>query len=330
MSATLNADEINALMSAIQEGRVGTPEPQRNHRQTVVAYDLTSQERVIRGQMPTLDALSEQVAQAFAMGLSGRTRLPLRGTASAATLLRFADFNAMLAPPATVALLSLGQGMGQALLVLEPGLADALLAAALGDRAGTRAHAEGSDPRRDLTSVERHVLRRLLGVFTDAMGTAWAPLLPFAPEVLRFEPDPRLAGIAPGNETAVLCTFELSGAFEGRLQLGLPWSALEPARKQLSSPPRADAAGDARFVQALAAELTLVEVEVRALLGSATLDLERIMALEVGAVITLDVGEDQPVPVLVQGREKLRGHPRVQGGAMALVVQSGPSAPLSA
>lgn len=61
MSATLNSDEINALMSAIKEGRIDG-EPSGGSRQTVFAYDLTSQDRVIRGQMPTLDAINEQVA----------------------------------------------------------------------------------------------------------------------------------------------------------------------------------------------------------------------------------------------------------------------------
>ncbi len=330
MSSTLNADEINALMSAIQDGRIGTsPEPVR-HRQTVAAYDLTSQDRVIRGQMPTLDAIHEQVASAFANGVSGRTRLPLRGTASAATLLKFSDFSTMLAPPATVVMLALGKGMGQALLVLEPGLADTLLAAALGDRKGAQPDPVRQDPRRELTSVERHVLKRLLTVFTDALGNAWAPVLPFEPEVIRFESDPRLAAIAPNNETAVLCSFELTGAFEGRMQLGLPWSAVEPARKLLSSPPRVDPSGDQRFVSALGDELCQVEVELRALLGETVLDIGGVLDLEVGHVLTLDVTEDDDLPVLVQDRPKLFGQPRVEGGNMALVVRSGPHAPHSA
>ncbi len=330
MSSTLNADEINALMSAIQDGRIGASAEPTRHRQTVAAYDLTSQDRVIRGQMPTLDAIHEQVASAFANGLSGRTRLPLRGTATPATLLKFSDFNNMLAPPATVVMLALGKGMGQALLVLEPGLADTLLAAALGDRKGAQPDPMRQDPRRDLTSVERHVLKRLLTVFTDALGTAWASVLPFQPEVIRFENDPRLAAIAPNNETAVLCTFELTGGFEGRMQLGLPWSALEPARKLLSSPPRVDPSGDERFVAALGDELVQVEVELRALLGETTLNLGEMLELEVGHVLTLDLAEDADLPVLVQDRPKLFAQPRVVGGNMALLVQSGPHAPLSA
>ena len=72
------------------------------------------------------------------------------------------------------------------------------------------------DSRREFTNVERNVLRRLMAIFTDGMTAAWAPVLPFRPEVARFETDPRLAVIAPVTEAAVLCAFELDGGIARR------------------------------------------------------------------------------------------------------------------
>lgn len=320
MSPTLNPDEVNALMSAIQEGRISPDSPSASSpRGQVVSYDLTSQDRVIRGQMPTLDAINEQVASVLGVGLAGRTRLALRVTSFPATLLKFIDFNPMLAAPATVCVLSLGKGSGPAIVVLDPGLADAMLAAALGDRKA-RPDETPADTRRDLTSVEKQVLRRLLTMLTDAMAAAWAPVLPFKPEVLRFESDPRLVAIAPPNDPAILCTFEISGAFSGRLHLALPFTSVEPAKKLLTQPPRMNALGDERFAACMAQELHQVRVELRATLGRAHLTLSRLLALEAGDLITLDTSENNPLPVLVEGRAKLSGHPRVVAGAMAVVV----------
>jgi flagellar motor switch protein FliM len=317
---TLNADELNALMSAIQDGRVKT-EPS-GARGPVVAYDLTSQDRVIRGQMPTLDAINEQIASTLGTSLAGRTRMALRVNSSPATLMKFADFSSLLAPPATVCVLGLGQGNGQAIVVLEPGLADTLLAAALGDRK-IRADEVPSEPRRELTSVERQVLRRLMTFLTDAMTTAWGPIVPFRPEVLRFEPDPRLAAIAPPNEAAILCTFELTGGLTGRLQLALPFSAVESAKKLLSSPPRLNSNSDRRFASALSRELEQVNVELRSVLGKTQLKLQKVLDLELGDVLLLDSSEESPLPIFVEGRQKLTGRPSVSGGAMALVLDSG-------
>lgn len=322
----LNPDEINALMSAIQDGRVAPQAPKG--RGAAVPYDLTSQDRVIRGQMPTLDAINEQIASHFAMGLSGRTRLEVRITCGPASLLKFGDFNSLLAPPTTVCLLSLGKAGSQALLVLEPGLADALIAAALGDKRThpEEASAHPTTTRRELTQVERKVLGRLLGMFLEGMTAAWAPVLPFKPEIARFESDPRLAAIAPVNEAAVLCSFELAGAIKGLIQLAMPYTAIEPAKKALMSPPKLNTTSDSRFAHRLEEELAQAQVEVRALLGQTRISLRKLLDVDVGTVLTLGTTEGSSLPVFVQGRAKFTGKPKVVGGALCIEIDQGPLA----
>lgn len=320
--ATLNTEEVDALMDAIKEGRVETPAPAAPGRSNVVPYDLTSHDRIIRGQMPTLDAINEQVASMLATGLAGRTRLSLKVTSAPATLMKFADFNSMIAPPTTVAVLSLGHSHGMALVVLEPGLGEALLSAALGDRK-VRAGEPPGEARRELTSVERLVLKRLLQILTDAMTRAWVGVLAFAPEVMRIEADPRLAVIAPPNEAAIVSAFDLSGAITGRIQVTIPFAAVEPVKKSLSDPPRVHSGGDARFTQSLCAQLDQVKVELCAQLGRVVVPLSRLVALEVGDVLTLDTEEGQPIPIFVEGRQKFVGMPRAIGGSHAVVLQQG-------
>ena len=325
--ALLSPEEINALMSAIQDGRVGTTEAPKN-RGTAVAYDLTSQDRVIRGQMPTLDAINEQIASMFGMGLAGRTRLSMRVTSGPSALLKFGDFNSLLAPPATVCVMSLGKAGGQALLVLEPGLADGMIAAALGDKRKYTDEPPPSELRREFTNVERSVLKRLISIFTEAMTAAWAPVLPFRPEVARFETDPRLAVIAPVTEAAVLCPFDLDGAIKGLVQLALPYTAIEPAKKALMSPPKLLTQTDSTFAKQLAAEIEQVNVTCQVLLGTTKLSLQKILELEPGDVIPLATSEGASLPVFIQGRGKFTGQPKVSGGGIALELDRGPLAEL--
>ena len=322
----LNPEEINALMAAIQDGRV-TPEPKRD-RGAAVPYDLTSQDRVIRGQMPTLDAINEQIATFFAMGLAGRTRLSVRITAGPASLLKFGDFNSLLAPPTTVCVMSLGKAGSQALLVLEPGLSDAMIAAALGDKSGKKDESGGAngDARREMTNVERKVLTRLLTMFTEGMALAWEPVLPFKPEIARFESDPRLAAIAPVNDAAVLCSFELDGAIRGLIQLAMPYTAIEPAKKALMSPPKLSSNGDSTFATRLSDEINQTEVEVRAVLGKTRMTLRKLLELDPGALVMLGTSEGVSLPIFVQGRAKFTGQPRVEGGALCIEIDRGPVA----
>jgi flagellar motor switch protein FliM len=326
MPETLHPEEINALLSALKEGRIQTAKATPG-KQTVNTYDLTSQDRIIRGQMPTLDAINEQIASMLASGLSGRTRMALRCTTAPAALFKFIDFSAVLQSPSVIAVLSLGGGYGHALLVLEPGLAEALLAAALGDRRPRVPEPGGGENRRELTSVEQLVLRRLLAIFTEAMNEMWAPVLPLAASVVRFEPDPRMAAVAPPADVVIVSTYQVTSGVEGRLQLVIPYSAVEVAKQRLSSPPRMNAGSDQRFAKALSHELEQVEVEICGLLGQTTLSLERLLELEVGDVLTLSTDEQAPLPLTVEGRVKLFGQPRVQRGAMVLELIGGVTAP---
>jgi flagellar motor switch protein FliM len=325
MPATLSPEEVKALMSAIQDGRLPSEAGPRGGNVPVAAYDLTSQDRIIRGQMPTLDAINEQVAQQLAIGLTGRTRIALRVNAGAATLLKFADLTPLLAPPASVCVLGLGGGYGFALAVLEPGLAEQLLGAALGDRR-TRQPDAVPEGRREFTAVEQMVLKRLLGVFTDALAVAWEPVIPFKPEALRFELDPRMASVAPPSDVGIVAGFEITGGLEGRLQLVIPYAAVEPARQRLSAPRRLSQRGDDRVGIIMAREIEQVRVDVRGVLGRTRITLSRLLELEPGEILLLDRDEDSPLPIAVQGREKLLGEPSVSGGALAMRVQR----PLSA
>ncbi len=318
MGAPLDRREVEALMEAIQDGRV-TAEPEAGERGPVVPYDLTSQDRIIRGQMPTLDSINDRIASLFGRSLARRTRLDVRVAASPAALLKFADVGALLAPPSSVVVLGLGAGHGVALLVLEADLSQLLLAAALGDRKVKPAPAAAEESG-ELTAVERGVLRHVLGSLCDAMTTAWAEVLALRPEILRFESDRRMAMISSPTELTILCPFEIVGSFEGRVQLVVPYAAVEPAKKLLGSPPRPGGQTDARFSIALARELSEVEVEMRVEMGRKKLKLEELLALAVGDVLTLTTSENAPLPVYVQGRPKMTAAPRVSGGGMAIEI----------
>src|SRR3954447_26185857 len=120
MSSPLDNNEVEALMQAIQEGRV-SPESGAeggSSKGPVVPYDLTSQDRIIRGQMPTLDSINDRIASLFGKSLAGRMRLEIRVTAMPATLLKFADLGPLLSAPGTMGVLSLGAGFGLGLVVL--------------------------------------------------------------------------------------------------------------------------------------------------------------------------------------------------------------------
>jgi flagellar motor switch protein FliM len=79
--------------------------------------------------------------------------------------------------------------------------------------------------------------------------------------------------------------------------------------------------GDQRFAEALASELSRVEVEVRGILGETGMRFEELLDLEVGDLISLDADERALLPIYVQGRRKLAGSPCVAAGSLALRIE---------
>jgi flagellar motor switch protein FliM len=318
MSSRLDQSEVDALMQAIQDGRVA-PEPGAPASDAVITYDLTSQDRIIRGQMPTLDSIDDRTASLWGGALAARTRLDIRVQSSPATLLKFADVTNLMSPPAIIGLMALGPGHGLAVMITDSLLARSLVAGALGDR---KARVDSADAggKLDLTNVERLVLKHLLAMLCDSMAQAWADVLALKPEVVRFESDPRMVVVASPSDLAILCSFELSGAATGKVQVAIPYATVEPVKKLLASPIRHSGNVDVRFSAALARELEHVGGELRAEIGKTKLSFSRLLELKVGDLVTLDGSEAAPLPIYVQGRRKMTGVPRVMGGSLAVVI----------
>lgn len=325
MPSVLTPNEIDALMSAVQQGQLDGALPGPGEKGEATPYDLTSQDRVIRGQLPTLDSINDHVASQLTVGLGGRLRVPMGITSLPASLMKFADFHALMRPPATFVVLQLSANHGQAVATLPEELVRALLDAALGDR-NAKIGEVAPETRRELTSVEKSVLARLLDVVCKALGLAWSAVLPLSPSVVRFETDPRLAALAPAGDVAILNTFQFTLGDDGarsNLQLAIPYAAVEAVKKKLQASPRNAATLDKSFSNILVERLQGVPVELCAVLGKTRMSLKDFLRINVGDVIPLNTAESRPLSLVVQGCPKLLGTPHVNWGRMALTIQDG-------
>src|SRR4030066_705592 len=69
MSEFLSQDEVDSLL----KGVTGEADDDVDHQETapgeVRAYNLASQERIVRGRMPTMEIINERFARLFRIGL---------------------------------------------------------------------------------------------------------------------------------------------------------------------------------------------------------------------------------------------------------------------
>ena len=91
MSQVLSQNEIDALLSAVNEGDLGE-EGDLGSEEQVIVYDLTSQDRVIRGRLPQLDVIYEKFMRSFRVSLSSTLRKVASMNHTSTDFLKFGEF----------------------------------------------------------------------------------------------------------------------------------------------------------------------------------------------------------------------------------------------
>src|SRR3954463_13528193 len=106
MNQVLSQTEVDALLAAVSEGEVATEGGAAgNADSSVIVYDLTSQDRIIRGRMPQLDVIYEKFMRAFRVSLSSALRKIATLTHASTDFLKFGEFINTLPMPTCMSVL---------------------------------------------------------------------------------------------------------------------------------------------------------------------------------------------------------------------------------
>lgn len=281
----LSQDEIDALLHGVDSGTVDTEPPAApgEARQ----YNLASQDRIVRGRLPTLEMINERFARHFRVSLFNMLRrspeLAIRGV----DLLKFNEYVQSLYVPANLNLIRIKPLRGTALLVIEPKLVFAVVDNFFGGGGRFPTKIEG----REFTATETRVIQLLLRLAFNDLREAWSPVMALDFEHLQSEINPHFANIVAPSEVVVVSRFhiELDGG-GGELQLTLPYAMIEPIREQLDAGLQSDRGDrDERWSQALREQIKDAEVELGSVLAQPTMTLQTLMRLKPGDIIPIDM-----------------------------------------
>src|SRR5689334_23049927 len=167
VNEVLNQDEIDALIHGVDSGAVATEggEPASSE---VRPYDLTTQTRIVRGRMPTLDLINERFARLFRTSLFNMMRRPSQISVGAVQLIKFSDYLHSLFVPTSLNMVRIAPFRGTGLVVLDPRLVFAAVDNFFGG-SGRHVRIEG----RDFTATEARIIQILLkSAFVD-LQSAW-------------------------------------------------------------------------------------------------------------------------------------------------------------
>jgi flagellar motor switch protein FliM len=284
----LSQDEVDALLKGVS-GETDEPDEAQGEGGGVRSYNLGTQERIVRGRMPTLELVNERFARYLRIGLFNYMHRNAEISVGPIRVQKYSEFIRNLVVPTNLNLVVAKPLRGTALFVFDPNLVFLVVDNMFGGDGRFHTRVEG----RDFTATEQRIIQGLLDVVFTEYGKSWRPVYNINFEYIRSEMNSQFANIATPSEIVVSTTFTLEfGGATADMHICFPYSMLEPIRDLLYSTMQSDQLStDKRWIGTLRKQLQGAEVEIVAQLGSGKIKLGQILKLKAGDVIPLHIPE---------------------------------------
>lgn len=294
MSDFLSQDEVDALLRGVT-GEPDEPEDLAEDTDGVRPYNLATQERIVRGRMPTMELINERFARYLRIGLFNYMHRSAEVSVGPIKVQKYSEFVRNLVVPTNLNLVQVRPLRGTGLVVFDPNLVFLVVDNLFGGDGRFHSRVEG----RDFTQTEQRIIQGMLDVVFAEYARAWAPVYRIDLEYVRSEMNSQFANIATPSEIVIATTFTLEfGGAQAEMHICKPYSMVEPIRDLLYSTMQSDhLTQDNRWVKLLSRQLQTAELRLTANFGSAEVKLGDVVNLRVGDVITLDVPEHLSVEV---------------------------------
>ncbi|TVO57265.1 flagellar motor switch protein FliM [Denitromonas halophila] len=312
----LSQDEVDALLRGVT-GEVEETEADEGDGSGVRAYNLGTQERIVRGRMPTMELINERFARYLRIGLFNYMHRNAEISVGTIKVQKYSEFVRNLVVPTNLNLVTAKPLRGTGLVVFDPNLVFLVVDNMFGGDGRFHTRVEG----RDFTATEQRIIMGMLGTVFAEYERAWAPVYKLKLEFLRSEMNSQFANIATPSEIVVSTVFSLElGGAQADMHICFPYSMLEPIRETLYSTMQSDhITQDKRWIGTMTKQLKTAEVKLTCNLGHATVSLRDIVNMRVGDVIPLDV--EETIRACVDNVPVLEGHYGVHNGQYAIKVE---------
>ncbi|WP_321463907.1 flagellar motor switch protein FliM [uncultured Vibrio sp.] len=288
MTDLLSQDEIDALLHGVDDVD-DIDESIDDDPDGAVSFDFSSQDRIVRGRMPTLELINERFARHMRISLFNMLRKTAEVSINGVQMMKFGEYQNTLYVPTSLNMVRFRPLKGTALITMEARLVFILVENFFGGDGRFHAKIEG----REFTPTERRIIQLLLKVVFEDYKEAWSPVMGVEFEYLDSEVNPSMANIVSPTEVIVVSSFhiEVDGG-GGDFHVVMPYSMVEPIRELLDAGVQSDKMEtDVRWSSALREEIMDCPVNFRVNLLEKNISLRDLMELQPGDIIPIEMPE---------------------------------------
>ncbi len=309
MAQVLSQEEVDALLESVKEDGKGNfagafSVDTSKGEASVQPYDLTNQDRVIRGRMPILEIIYERFIRSFRVSLSNSLRKISTITMVSTDLIKFGEFVNTLPIPSCMCILRFNSLRGPALIIIDSKLAYAIIDSFFGGTDRPFTNIEG----KEFTQIELSFLKKVMDMAITDLEDAWAPIHRIDAQYLRTEINPQFVGIVPPSDVVIATNLQIE--FEsatGLIIVVIPYSTIEPIKQKLSSSFQTDSElVDTVWSSSLYKHILKADTSLSEELGEADITVGDLLNLDKGDIIPLNQDASGEINILIEGVEKIR------------------------
>lgn len=281
----LSQDEVDALLKGVT-GEADEPQ-QKDDPSGIRPYNLATQERIVRGRMPTLEIINERFARWLRTGLFNFMRKSPEIQVGQVRTMKYSEFVRNLVVPTNLNLVQMKPLRGTSLFIFEPSLVFLVIDNLFGGAGKFHTRIEG----RDFTPTEQRIIQKLLQVVFEHYQKSWQAVHPISLDYVRSEMNTQFATIATPTEVVVVTTFNIDfGGGGGNIHICIPYASIEPIRDILNSSMQGDQIeADKRWVRMLSKQVQLADVELVTNFVHIPVTFKQILNMQVGDVISFSL-----------------------------------------
>lgn len=282
----LSQDEVDSLLRGVT-GEADDSDKDAAPADGVRSYNMATQERIVRGRMPTMEIINERFARLLRIALYNFIHRSAEVSVGPVRVLKFSEFIRNLPVPANLNLVQVKPLRGNSLFIFDPNLVFLVVDSLFGGDGRFHTRVEG----REFTQTEHRIIQQILKVVFETYAKSWEAVYKLEFEFVRSEVNPQFANIATPNEVVVITTFEVEfNGVGGSLHICMPYSMIEPIRELLYSTMQGDhVVADKRWLHMLSKQIQAAEIELTAVLGQAVTTVDHVLKMKTGDFIPLEV-----------------------------------------
>lgn len=317
MAKVLSQQEIDALLSALSSGEIAAEEMEEEE-QKIKPYDFKRPNKFSKEQISALEMIYENYSRIVSNFLSSQLRSNIKMKQVSIEQVTYEEFTRSIPNPTLLLNFKMPPLGGILLLEINPQFAFQIIELLCGGKAKKQV------PVRELTDIEKSMIRDMLDYFIDSMKEAWRDVTEVDPALESLESNPQLNQTMSPTEPVALITFVIEVAeVQSFVNLCIPYLSIEKIVDKLEIQywfQNENAQDSMEYSSIIKERILSTKVDLSILMGNANITVEDFMSMSVGDVLPLDKLTEDTLEMYVEDQMRFFVQPGIYKGKLSVQV----------